>query len=612
MIKKIRNSLTLRICLLMSVLLLLASGVTYAAVAKFLPVFYSNRLDENLDELSRELTENLSSYQSIEEAMATLQLFTASTEMPVAVLDQNGMLAWPRRNLVALNIGSMVQEQDESHETEVTKDAVVEGTVGIITEEECTVLEEESDVLGSEDIRKEKERGIGERTSAREIGGEAEAERMVSGSEEVIAGEMETEQEIKNATVVTMGTEGTSTSEKWDGVITQFLEGDEITAEYEWSGDATYSLISDAELSGFAGKDASAIKSYDLKLGDTDYMMLVAGDMQSVNQTMEILYQIFPYIFGLAVFMALVFALVGSFYLTAPVVRLSRISRKMAALDFSDKYQGTRKDELGELGRNLNEMARNLSGTLENLSLANKKLKSDIELERELERKRIAFFSAVSHELKTPITILKGHISGMLRGIGAYRDRDHYLLRSQETTEKMEEMVGELLTVSRMESNTFVTQIVDLAELLREQIAEMTELIEMQGLALAVDVPEHLYAEVNSGMMEKVFRNLLTNAIRYTPANEGNEIRIFLQDRPKGIVCRTENTGVQIPDASIPHLFDAFYRVESSRSRRTGGSGLGLYIVRMALEQHGARCGVENIEDGVRFFFEIPKSIKTT
>ena len=65
MIKKIRNSLTLRICLLMSVLLLLASGVTYAAVAKFLPVFYSNRLDENLDELSRELTENLSSYQSI-------------------------------------------------------------------------------------------------------------------------------------------------------------------------------------------------------------------------------------------------------------------------------------------------------------------------------------------------------------------------------------------------------------------------------------------------------------------------------------------------------------------------------------------------------------------
>lgn len=176
----------------------------------------------------------------------------------------------------------------------------------------------------------------------------------------------------------------------------------------------------------------------------------------------------------------------------------------------------------------------------------------------------------------------------------------------------MEEMVGELLTVSRMESNTFVTQIVDLAELLREQLAEMTELIEMQGLALMVHVPEHLYAEVNTSMMEKVFRNLLTNAIRYTPANEGNEIRIFLKDGPKGIVCRTENTGVQIPTESIEHLFDAFYRVESSRSRRTGGSGLGLYIVRMALEQHGARYGVENIEDGVRFFFEIPRSMKTT
>ncbi len=572
MIKKIRSSLTIRICLLMSVLLLMASGVTYTAVAKFLPVFYSNRLDENLDELSRELTENLSSYQSIEEAMATLQLFTASTEMPVAVLNQNGMLVWPRRSTFELSIGSVVHEQDVICETERLEDAVSEGTVGIV----------------------------------------AEAEYMGVESEESSAGEIETEQEIKSAEVLTMGTEDINTSEKWDGVITQFLEGDAVAAEYTWSGDGTYSLISDAELSGFAGKDASAVKSYDLRLGDMDYMMLVAGDMQSVNQAMEILYQIFPYIFGLAIFMAFLFAVVGSFYLTAPVVRLSRISRKMAALDFTDKYRGTRKDELGELGRNLNEMARNLSGTLENLSLANKKLKSDIELERELERKRIAFFSAVSHELKTPITILKGHISGMLRGIGAYRDRDHYLLRSQETTEKMEEMVGELLTVSRMESNTFVTQIVDLAELLREQLAEMTELIEMQGLALMVHVPEHLYAEVNTSMMEKVFRNLLTNAIRYTPANEGNEIRIFLKDEPKGIVCRTENTGVQIPTESIEHLFDAFYRVESSRSRRTGGSGLGLYIVRMALEQHGARYGVENIEDGVRFFFEIPRSMKTT
>lgn len=107
-------------------------------------------------------------------------------------------------------------------------------------------------------------------------------------------------------------------------------------------------------------------------------------------------------------------------------------------------------------------------------------------------------------------------------------------------------------------------------------------------------------------MLEKVFRNLLINAVRYTPADEGNEIRIRLTGGgEKPVECSVENTGVHIPEEALPHLFDAFYRVEQSRNRQTGGSGLGLYIVRTALEQHGAGYGGENTTDGVRFFFSL-------
>lgn len=538
MIRKIRNSLTVRICLLMSALLLLSSGITYAAVAKFLPEFYSRQLDADLEETSAQLADVLKEYDSVEEAFSTLQLFVAGTHMSVAVLDQRGNMVWPETQTVSY-------ERIEEN-----------------TAENTAAAEKEDDVISP---------------AAEETGTSGSAGEIPENSREAV-------EEAADEETVAWGTVQLYGYDTWA-----------------------------AEMAGFAGKDASAIKALNLKFGEDSYVMLAAGDMQPVSQAEEILRQIFPYILGVAAVIAFLFALLSSLYLTAPVVRLSRTARKMAALDFTDQYRGRRRDEIGELGRSLNEMAGNLSGTLENLSLANKKLKSDIELERELERKRIAFFSAASHELKTPVTILKGHISGMLRGVGAYRDRDRYLLRAQETTEKMEVLVGELLTVSRMESRPFEMRREDVAEILRQQAADLTELMEEKGLVLQAEIPEHLYAAVNVGMMEKVFVNLLMNAIRYSPEKADCEIRILLETDDAGFVCCSlENTGVHIPEEALPHLFDAFYRVESSRSRRTGGSGLGLYIVRMALEQHGAQYGAENTPDGVRFFFRLKNSTENT
>ena len=89
-----------------------------------------------------------------------------------------------------------------------------------------------------------------------------------------------------------------------------------------------------------------------------------------------------------------------------------------------------RRDEIGQLGRSLDEMARRLSAALTDLENANQALRGEVARERELDRQRMAFFSAASHELKTPVTILKGQLAGMLEGVGVYRDRDKYLLRS--------------------------------------------------------------------------------------------------------------------------------------------------------------------------------------
>ena len=125
----------------------------------------------------------------------------------------------------------------------------------------------------------------------------------------------------------------------------------------------------------------------------------------------------------------------------------------------------------------------------------------------------------------------------------------------------MEGLVKELLTVSRIENNKFTVQDTDIAEQVRQQLADMTELMEQKEIALWAELPEQLYAKVNQRMMEKVFCNLLINAINYTPEKEGNEIRILLAagERDSGIKFYIENTGTSLPKEALPHLFEAFY-----------------------------------------------------
>lgn len=562
MIKRIKSSLTIKICLLMMVLLIASSGITYGAVAGFLPAYYSSQLEADLDTISKEMAETISSHKSIEEAANVIELFQAGSHVLVVILDEDGAIVWP-------------QADEDVEETAFDSEAAGEAYLDNGTADSCETAVQTEDA----------------ETLVQEMPNEAAAkkEQVVSDEEEQAANVWETADQEDSTWEETI-----QFQDQISGIVLE-----EITTEDDVQNAARISELLQTDDS------VSAVKHYALEVGDRPYTMLVSGGMQPVNQAMGILKEIFPYILGIAIVMAVLFALGTSFYLTAPVVRLSQLSRKMTALDFSGVYTGHRTDEIGILGSNLNEMSENLSRTLKELQQANAKLKSDIEMEREIEQKRIAFFSAVSHELKTPITILKGHLTGMIQGIGAYRDRDYYLKRSEETAEKMEDMVQELLTVSRIESRTFTLQQTDLAEQLRLQLAELTELIEEKKLGLAVDIPEHLNVQVNYSMIEKVFRNLLTNAIRYTPEGGGNQIRVYLHGN-KNIICTVENTGVHIPEEDLPHLFEAFYRVEQSRNRQTGGSGLGLYIVKMALEQHGAEYRMENTEEGVKFSFSLP------
>ena len=223
-----------------------------------------------------------------------------------------------------------------------------------------------------------------------------------------------------------------------------------------------------------------------------------------------------------------------------------------------------------------------------------------MERERELDRQRMAFFSAASHELKTPVTILKGQLSGMLEGVDVYRDRDKYLLRSLQVTGRMEGLIQEMLAISRMETGavTVREEPVELSDLVAEQLELDAGLLEQRSQRLVLRLTPGLTVTGDPSLLKKAVGNLLSNASLYSP--EGAQVRVWCGLSQGGPALTVENTGAHITPEALPHLFEPFYRAEGSRNRATGGSGLGLYLVKIILERHGAACTVENTPDGVK------------
>ena len=315
---------------------------------------------------------------------------------------------------------------------------------------------------------------------------------------------------------------------------------------------------------------------------------------------MEALGRVAPWLALALLAFSLLCAFGYSRYITRPIVRLNGIAGRMAELDLQWVCGERRRDEIGQLGRSLDKMARRLSAALTDLETANQALRGEVARERELDRQRMAFFSAASHELKTPVTILKGQLAGMLEGVGVYQDRDKYLLRSLQTTGRMERLIGEMLSISRMESGSAAVrqEPVDLSALMAQQLALDRELLEQRGQQLVSALTPGITVPADASLLGKAVGNLLSNASRYSP--EGAEIRVWcgrLEGRP---ALSVENTGARISGDALPHLFEAFYREESSRNRSTGGSGVGLYLVKMILDRHGAVCTIENTEEGVK------------
>lgn len=346
-----------------------------------------------------------------------------------------------------------------------------------------------------------------------------------------------------------------------------------------------------------------ATYSYLFSFADTNkvYTVSVAGSAHEVNLLKDTLGAISLALFFVIFLIAIIASVIYSSYVTRPVLRLSSVSQKMSELNFDWKCDENRTDELGTLAHSLNEMSKKLSLSLEDLRAANEKLQADIEHERELEQAQLEFFSAVSHELKTPLTVIKGQTEGMILNVGDYQDRNKYLSRSLEIINTMQNMVQEILTVSHIKSSNMDIrkECIDFSAMLSREYMSFEDMIVDKRINWNENISTNLKIMGDKSLIQNVINNLVSNAISYSP--EESSITITALNRNGNVVFELENTGVHIPESEISKLFDAFYRIEHSRNRKTGGSGLGLYIVKTILEQHHAIYSINNTSNGVLF-----------
>ena len=342
-------------------------------------------------------------------------------------------------------------------------------------------------------------------------------------------------------------------------------------------------------------------KTYTASFSDSDslYTLLVTRNTAKHTQTEEAIQGTLPVLCIVILFGSIISAFFYSWYMTAPIQKVSKLSKQMADMDFGGLCPVNRTDEIGVLSHSLNDLSKKLAAALSELQEANQKLQADIDMERQLEKQRVEFFAAASHELKTPVTIIKGQLQGMLYQVGRYKDRETYLARSLEITDTLGKTVQELLMISRLDTPGYTCKKsnLNLSDLIMDRLTAFEDLFMQKELAVERSVSPEVYISGDMQLLQKALGNLLENAAAHSEA--GNQIIVRLWKENEKSNLTIENTGAYIPDEAISRLFEPFYRVDQSRNRQTGGTGLGLYIVKTILDLHRAEIEIANTVRGV-------------
>lgn len=296
--------------------------------------------------------------------------------------------------------------------------------------------------------------------------------------------------------------------------------------------------------------------------------LTIAGKYEPAGLMKSAMLRALPLSVICCVFLSVLCAYFFSKGTTSSIRQLSKAVKKMSELDQSAQCLISSQDELGELANDVNQLYHRLLCMIENLELEKEKTSEN-------ERAKIDFLRSASHELKTPVTALNAMLENMILGVGRYQDYDDCLPECKAITERLSEMIHEILETSKLSVSTknAVPIKINVSELLASLCEPYQLIATTHGVQFHLKIDDAVSVELPIHEFSKALSNILGNAVAYTP--NGKCVSVYL--RAHMIVVENECT--PISKEELPHLFEPFYRPDFSRNRETGGNGLGLYIV---------------------------------
>jgi histidine kinase len=283
-------------------------------------------------------------------------------------------------------------------------------------------------------------------------------------------------------------------------------------------------------------------------------------------------------------------ALIVSLYLSGRVVRpvraMTSASQRIAAGDYEERVKEDNADELGQLAHSFNQMAEQL---------------------QQVESMRRQLIGDVAHELRTPLTAIKGSMEGLMDGVLPASNETFHQIHQE--ADRLNRLVNDLQELSRVEAGAYEMDVhaMELPALIKTVVKRLGGQFEDKNVKLTIDVPAELPPILaDDDRIIQVLTNLISNALRYTPAS--GEVTLRASRSGNQVLVSVKDTGIGISAEHLPHIFTRFYRVDKSRSRQAGGSGIGLTIARHLVEAHGGRIWVESEghNRGSEFKFTLP------
>ena len=345
---------------------------------------------------------------------------------------------------------------------------------------------------------------------------------------------------------------------------------------------------------------------------DNSYHLYIRMPVTSIDESVKISNNFLYLMAGFAILIAAVIVSYVSRKFTDPILELNDIAKKMSNLDFSHKYRiKDVDDEINNLGRSINVMSDKLERTINQLRNSNIELEKDIEEKSKIDEMRKSFISDVSHELKTPIALIQGYSEGLLENVNTDEEsRKFYAEVILDETNKMDKLVKQLLELMKLEygKRQFNDKKFNIVEVEKEVVRKSKVMLEEKKVKIEFNLSEEINVFADDFYIEQVISNYITNAIKHVKEIDGKKVISIVNEvniEKNKVRVKIFNTGENIAEEHINRIWNRFYKVDESRNRTDGGTGIGLSFVKAIMNNYGNRYGVTNKEDGVEFYFDL-------